>query len=256
VFFSVFGVAIALFALSILAAHYFEQKQDPFFNQVDRVKKLILWNQKHLKKIFLLETKKENLEKSWEERYASIPVEKLPWNIGKASEQIVQLIDKGKVDPCIALDLGCGLGNDTLFLATMGFEVTGIDVSKTAIEYARERAKDTKCTFVEGDVLKMKLPKENFEFVNDRGCFHNIDVNDRERFVRELARVMKPGAKYFMLTLCNKAIVDSKAQNTVSRDEIENVFSKDFKMIYIRETKLIHNVSSLKKGYECFMERK
>ena len=57
--------------------------------------------------------------------------------------------------PCKTIDLGCGTGNYAIYLVSIGFDVTGIDISQTAIKIAKENAKKkrVKCDFLVTDVL-------------------------------------------------------------------------------------------------------
>ena len=73
--------------------------------------------------------------------YKSVPIDKIPWNIKTPPDALIELVESKKVQPCKTIDLGCGAGNYAIYLAQQGFEVTGIDISPTAIEIAREQAK-------------------------------------------------------------------------------------------------------------------
>ena len=49
-----------------------------------------------------------------------------PWEIGPRQE-LVELVEKGNLTPCRAIDLGCGTGANAIFLAQQGFDTTGVD---------------------------------------------------------------------------------------------------------------------------------
>ena len=101
--------------------------------------------------------------------YRKTPLNEIPWNIDIPPYQLVELVDSGKVKPCKTIDLGCGIGNYAVYLASRGFGVTGIDVSKTAINIAKDNAtkKGIKCDFLVADVLgDLREVKETFDF----GC--------------------------------------------------------------------------------------
>jgi 2-polyprenyl-3-methyl-5-hydroxy-6-metoxy-1,4-benzoquinol methylase len=61
-----------------------------------------------------------------------------PW-VGDARSELVELVGSGVLAPGRAIDLGCGVGDNAIFLAQHGFEVTGVDFAPAAI--ARARAK-------------------------------------------------------------------------------------------------------------------
>ncbi len=77
-----------------------------------------------------------------------------------------------------------------MWLAQQGFEVTGTDVSKSAIEMATKKASqaDVECTFHVIDFLETQVPGAPFGFVCDRGCFHSFDEHEtRKKFAENVA---------------------------------------------------------------------
>ena len=72
--------------------------------------------------------------------YQRMPLDRIPWNSETPPDALVELVRSGKVKPCRAIDLGCGAGNYAIYLAGIGFDVTGVDSSPTAIRFAREKA--------------------------------------------------------------------------------------------------------------------
>ncbi len=49
-----------------------------------------------------------------------------PWDTA-AREELVSLVEAGQIMPCRAIDLGCGIGENAVYLARRGFGVTGVD---------------------------------------------------------------------------------------------------------------------------------
>ena len=102
------------------------------------------------------------------------------------------------------LDLGCGTGEHALFLASLGFEVTGVDVSPGQIEAAR-RSAEGQALFVEGDLRGIAaLVPDGF---GGAICLGNTvpnlaDPEDLRSFLRGLAGRLAPGAP-FLLQLLN-----------------------------------------------------
>ena len=87
--------------------------------------------------------------------YRELSLEEIPWNVDTPPDALVSLIEGQQVKPCKAIDLGCGAGNYAIYLASAGFDVTGLDISPTAIRIAEENAKEKgqKCNFLVADVL-------------------------------------------------------------------------------------------------------
>jgi ubiquinone/menaquinone biosynthesis C-methylase UbiE len=97
--------------------------------------------------------------------------------------------------PRRALDLGCGTGADAVFLAEQGIATTGIDLSATALEHARQRAErhDVSVEWMQGDALHLPLEDGCMDLVLDRGCLHHIASGEHGRYAAEVARVLRPG---------------------------------------------------------------
>lgn len=62
-----------------------------------------------------------------------------PWDTGVTPPEVVDLIEGARLPPGRALDLGCGTGTNTIYLARHGWEVVGVDFSAVAIRRARRR---------------------------------------------------------------------------------------------------------------------
>ncbi len=72
--------------------------------------------------------------------------------------------------------MGCGTGENALYLAHLGFEVWGIDAAPDAIKKAKEKAKKRGITvnFLVSDALKLQLLQNRFNTVIDCGLFHAL----------------------------------------------------------------------------------
>lgn len=94
-----------------------------------------------------------------------------------------------------ALDAGCGTGAEAVYLASIGLEVIGVDISPTALAAARERA-DAAGVAVDlrlGDARELPVDDGSVDFVNDHGLLHHLPAGARPRYAAELARVLRPG---------------------------------------------------------------
>ena len=63
-----------------------------------------------------------------------------PWDIGKPDFNLIEAVVKKSIKSCKALDIGCGTGDNSIWLAQKQFQVTGTDISEIAIEKAKEKA--------------------------------------------------------------------------------------------------------------------
>ena len=139
--------------------------------------------------------------------YRKIPLNEIPWNIETPPNEIVQLVISGKVKPCKTIDFGCGAGNYAIYLASRGFNVTGIDISPTAIKMAKENAKKKgiTCNFLVADVLgDLCEVKETFDFAVDWELLHHIFPEQRLLYVENVYKLLNHGGKYLSVCFSKK----------------------------------------------------
>src|SRR4051812_1360367 len=135
---------------------------------------------------------------AWNDRYRD---GNLPWDTGEPSSELQRVLGQNTIQPCRVLELGCGTGTNSVWLARQGFEATGIDVAPIAVKRAEERAQaaQVKVRFVVADVLNMPYPDERFEFFFDRGCYHAVRRDAPERYVQAVGRQIASGGRGLIL---------------------------------------------------------
>jgi len=126
------------------------------------------------------------VEKPYQERYKTGAT---PWDIGKPDFNLIQIVTTTPIEPCNALDIGCGTGDNAIWLSQQNFLVLGIDTSEIAIEKAREKAlkANVKCAFLVIDILTNHIDWAPLGFAFDRGCFHSLNSDkERKRFAENV----------------------------------------------------------------------
>jgi ubiquinone/menaquinone biosynthesis C-methylase UbiE len=114
------------------------------------------------------------------------------------------------------LELGCGAGNVSLWFARKGYEVDGIDISPTAVQWAREKAvaEGLVAKFSVGNVLDLSAyPDGIFDVLIDGHCLHCIIGDDRSRCLASARRVLKPHGALCVHTMCGDPTCDSTRQD-------------------------------------------
>lgn len=111
-----------------------------------------------------------------------------PWNIRDACALWL-----GKLDGKKLLDYGCGMGEEAMYFAKLGAEVTAIDISPLGIELVGKRAafnglsdRVTGCVM---DVTKTTFPDESFDVVHGYGILHHVGIATG---MNEIRRLLKP----------------------------------------------------------------
>jgi len=143
------------------------------------------------------------IKEQMERIYGSISPAKIPWNLETPPEIIQTIVKSGTVKPCKSIELGCGAGNYVIYLSSNGFNTTGVDISSTAIEMAKKSAeeKKIKCNFIVADVLgEMPEIQDKYDFAYDWELLHHIFPEEREKYITNVHKLLKPGGKY--LSVC------------------------------------------------------
>ena len=104
------------------------------------------------------------------------------------------------------LDLGCGNGKNAIYIAEQGDdnEVSGIEISKTALMYAEKLAaeKKVRAHFLHQSIgTTFPFPDSHFDIVLDVTSSNSLNEKERENYLSEMHRVMKPGAQLFIRAL-------------------------------------------------------
>src|SRR5690242_20631760 len=125
---------------------------------------------------------------SWEDAYKINP----PWDIGRPQPAFVEMVRTGELKKSTTLDVGCGTGENALFLAENGFSAVGVDLSVRAIEAAKAKASERKLNvdFRVANALALNFDGSSFGNVIDSGLFHTFNDMERIAFASEISRVL------------------------------------------------------------------
>jgi SAM-dependent methyltransferase len=120
----------------------------------------------------------------------------IPWDIRQPQPRLMELEALGGFSGEV-LDIGCGLGDNAIYLASRGHSVTGLDGSRAAIEEARRRAADAgvTVTFDVADATKLTGYEGRFDTVVDSALYHCLDEDGQQAYVAALYRATRPGAR-------------------------------------------------------------
>jgi len=112
---------------------------------------------------------------------------------------------KFKVEGRVILDLGCGTGRNSNFLADLGNKVVGIEISRTALTLAKSRALEMSVSvdYRLGDIGQMYDIEDNFiDIVLDITSSNSLDEKGRAIYLEEVHRVLKKKGFFFVRALC------------------------------------------------------
>jgi len=120
----------------------------------------------------------------------------VPWDVHQAQPRLMELEALGGFSGEV-LDIGCGLGDNAIYLASRGHSVTGLDGSPAAIDEARRRAAaaGVTVTFDVADATDLKGYDGRFDTVVDSALYHCLDENGQQAYIAALYRATRPGAR-------------------------------------------------------------
>ena len=99
-----------------------------------------------------------------------------------------------------ALDVGCGLGRNSRWLAAQGFTVTGLDIAPYAIEEAARRSEGQSVAYLRRDFVRESFAEARFDLVYDSGCFHHLAPHRRISYMHALEAALAPGGLFGICT--------------------------------------------------------
>jgi SAM-dependent methyltransferase len=156
-----------------------------------------------------------------------------PWEGHKLPTRLRNLIEgetalaKGK-----ALEVGCGTGNTSIYLARNGWDVTGVDFVNRAIQRARMKteAAGVSVRYIRADVTQLGAygVGTGFHLVSDSGCMHGLSGEGRDAYVKELSAIVVSGGR---LILAGFAEGKRRGPRGFNRPEIERRFAGGWEIV-------------------------
>lgn len=167
------------------------------------------------------------------------------WDIGRPQDPVRYLIESGQLNGEV-IDVGCGTGLHSMYMASKGLDVLGVDFSPEAVSTANDRARveDSSAEFLVWDALKLSDLSRSFDCVLDSAMMHCLNQRQRADYVEELEEIVRPGGKVFVI--CSQSIV--------SLWELEELFS-EWNMVYVLGTQYTYTQSSIPAYLVCAEKR-
>jgi cyclopropane fatty-acyl-phospholipid synthase-like methyltransferase len=131
------------------------------------------------------------------ERYES---GRVPWDSELPPPEVIDLMDAEP--PGCALDLGCGYGRASIYLAQHGWQVDAVDFVPEAVREATKRARAAnvgdRISFHVASVTDLSFLAGPYAFALDVGCLHVLSERGRQAYHKELLRLLPPGASFLL----------------------------------------------------------
>lgn len=127
-----------------------------------------------------------------------------PWSFPEIPKEIKELVsEKLLIKGMNVLEIGCGEGHQSVFLAKQGLNVKAIDASENAIKFARENAKKAQADvdFKTGTYDKLSAWHQKYDFIFDWRFLHEIvDEAERKKYLENISRLLVPNGKYLSVS--------------------------------------------------------
>lgn len=192
----------------------------------------------------------------WNDRYRD---GNLPWDTGKPSSELQRVISRHAIRPGRALEIGCGTGTNSVWLAQQGFEVTGIDVAPLAVAQSAKRAQDAgvQVRFLVADVLQLPDLGKPFAFFFDRGCYHAVRRNATQPYAPIIARQLAPGGRGLILA-GNAREPHDPGPPVVTEEQLRDEIGLAFEILDLQEVRFDEapGVAERFLGWSCLVEKR
>lgn len=186
--------------------------------------------------------------------------EPAPWDIGGPQPAMTALLAEYPPEGPV-LDVGCGSGDLAIHVAERGIDTLGIDFVEQAILQARSK-KDAlpphvadRLTFRVADALHPSRLGQTFGSILDSGFYHLLDSDPCDRFVDELARVLRPGGRCYLHEFAVTFPVPNVPRQ-VTEEELRKQFTPErgWQILTIRTGEFLSRVAPVPAVLAC-MER-
>lgn len=133
-----------------------------------------------------------------------------------------------------SLELGCGIGRNTCYMAQQGLSATGVDFSPVAIAKAQRRAHQAglAAAFLVADVTQLSALRGPFDMSFDIGCFHCLDAEAQLRYAAEVGRLLQPGATHLIW-----ALDETPSELRLTAAQVAATFAPHFELISAKRSR-------------------
>ena len=200
-------------------------------------------------------TQRKNLPE-WDSFYRENKVEEMPWYEKNLDLDLEYQLNSMNLTKGKFLDLGTGPGTQAIQLEKLGFESTGSDISKSAVDKAQQLS--SKVSFVVDDILNSSFPDNSFDYILDRGCFHVFEPSLRKKYLNQIKKILKNDGILFLkvMSIEEKGLPDDEGPYRFSKQEILDTFENNFEVKEIKSTVYYGTLDPLPKALFAVIKQK
>ncbi|EJR29906.1 class I SAM-dependent methyltransferase [Bacillus mycoides] len=135
------------------------------------------------------------LSASWWDQFYQTRDKEIPFFTEFPDENLATYFLDGMLNPGKTLEVGCGNGRNTAFMASQGCSVDAIDYSLEAINWAKEKTKEKKLdiNFKWDSIFNIDITSNSYDIIYDSGCLHHLFPHRRIQYIQIIEKALKPG---------------------------------------------------------------
>jgi SAM-dependent methyltransferase len=163
--------------------------------------------------------------------------EDLPWHESDPPVLLVKALDQREASgkaPGRALDIGCGAGSYSIYMAERGYQVTAIDFMPQAIAMLQKRitGSDLAIEAVQADIGKWTA-SHPFDVVLDIGCLHTPGTIDIDAYKAQLLNWLAPGGDFILVHFGRRGWWDwwPIGPSRIYKDSLLEKFAPEFELV-------------------------
>ncbi len=181
---------------------------------------------------------------TWEERYN---LGSTPWDTGITPPEVKAFWASGRLDPKTvagryALDMGCGTGTNSAYLAGLGLRVLGFDLSHTAILRGKTRRAQKGAPLpgsvhlIQSSVAQLPVQGMLAVYALDVGCLHSLPPETRFGYAKEIVSNLAPGGYYQLYAFDREDTPENEGEwRWLADHEAERLFAPHLEILEIRQ---------------------
>ncbi|MFJ7666949.1 class I SAM-dependent methyltransferase [Lysinibacillus sp. NPDC097195] len=184
----------------------------------------------------LLREPKGFWENFYEDRNKDIPF----FKVTGPDENLVEYFSKG-LSPQKVLEVGCGPGRNSTYMAQQGCHVSALDISEKAIIWAKERANEEALNidFHCVSLFDYDFETHSYDFIYDCGLFHHLPPHRRLTYLKIIKKALKKDGHYGLVCFntagaANTSDWDIYKEQSLkggigyTEERLKEIFEKDF----------------------------
>jgi cyclopropane fatty-acyl-phospholipid synthase-like methyltransferase len=158
----------------------------------------------------------------------------MPWDHELPPPEVIAVAER--LAPGRLIDLGCGTGRASIYMAARGWQADAVDFVPEAIDMAREKVTAARLQqqirLHVGSVTAMPFLHGPYDLAIDVGCFHGLAPADQQQYATEVSRLLRSGALLLLFVHLREDATDQRPAGTPV-GSVEQVFSPTFSIAHV-----------------------